>query len=252
MGPNCASQPSRCGLPDGTNTGVLAGTTLTARAGGTISTAGTVISNADIRGCLTIDAANVTIRNSRIRCTSGFAVRMPWQANSPVRNLLLENVEIDCGISEATGVAGSNFTARRLSVHGCANGFAADANVTIERSYIWGMQVVNSSHTDGIELSGANPVKIMYNTILNYGPGGTSAIISQTGSQGQPNTIIEGNLLGGGSYTLYCPRAASPGFRAINNRFVRDSYAYGPTDSCRAPYVAELSGNVWDNNNAPL
>lgn len=210
--------------------------------GTTVRVAGTVIENRLINGCVTIEAANVIIRNSKIVCGGFFAVRMPWQTNSPWRNLVMENVEIDCGYSEGTGVGGANFTARRMNVHGCTNGFAADSNVVIENSYIHDFRVVSGGHTDGVQMSAASNVTIQNNTIL--AEGNTSAIISDVG---QSNVFIGGNLLGGGAYTLYCPRDNAPNFRVVNNRFVYGFYNYGPLNSCDGSHVSQFTGNVWDD-----
>src|SRR2546427_3410110 len=53
--------------PDATNTGVPAGTALTVVNGDvTISTAGMIYENKDVRGCITVNAANVIIRKSKV------------------------------------------------------------------------------------------------------------------------------------------------------------------------------------------
>ena len=55
--------------PDASNTGVPSGTALTRYTGPlTITTDGTIISNADIYGDLKVQARNVIIRNSRLHC----------------------------------------------------------------------------------------------------------------------------------------------------------------------------------------
>jgi hypothetical protein len=62
--PDCAPKPSDCGYPDATNTGVPAGTKLEVMTGDQkITEAGTVIEGKDIRGCITVVAPHVTIRN---------------------------------------------------------------------------------------------------------------------------------------------------------------------------------------------
>ena len=67
---NCAPRPSRCGFPDETNTGVPPGVKLAVLNGNQeIKKPGTVIDGKDIRGCVDVMAANVTIRRSKISCT---------------------------------------------------------------------------------------------------------------------------------------------------------------------------------------
>ena len=69
-----APPPTGGGFPDASNTGVPAGTTLTAYSGpSTISKPGTVISGKTI-GCVRVSAPGVVIRNSKISCAGGYAV----------------------------------------------------------------------------------------------------------------------------------------------------------------------------------
>jgi hypothetical protein len=103
---NCIITPSRCGFPDSTNSGVAAGTPLTVISSGmTVSTAGAVVEDKDIRGCLTVTAANVTIRRSKVSCGGGNTIR----SNST--GLLIEDVTVSCSNTSGTGIAGGNFTA---------------------------------------------------------------------------------------------------------------------------------------------
>jgi hypothetical protein len=64
------------------------------------------------------------------------------------------------------------------------------------------------------------------------------------------NVLISGNLLAGGTYTLYCPRNNSTNVRIINNRF--GPYQYGSSNSCVSGHVAAFTGNVTDGTGAPL
>src|SRR5262249_58867725 len=68
---HCEGKPSQCGYPDETNTGVPPGTTLTQVNGDIdVKVDGTVIDGQDIHGCVRVQAANVTIRNSKVSCPS--------------------------------------------------------------------------------------------------------------------------------------------------------------------------------------
>ena len=62
-------------MPDANNTGVPPGTNLTPSGSMTITAAGAVISGRAITGAVTVDAPNVTIRNSRIVSNDFMAIR---------------------------------------------------------------------------------------------------------------------------------------------------------------------------------
>ena len=99
---NCAVAPSGCGLPDATNTGMVVGTPLTVINGDVnVTVAGTVIEGRDIRGCVRCSPPNVTIRNSKITCTFGYAILIEQGVGG---NLLIEDVEVDCRNSPTTGI----------------------------------------------------------------------------------------------------------------------------------------------------
>ncbi len=247
---DCSTRPSACGFPDATNTGVPRGTALTVINGDlTVSTAGAVIEDKDIRGCVTIQARNVTIRRSKVTCADTYGIGSFLDQYSG-GGLLIEDVEVDCENSSATAIADYGVIGRRLNLHNCENGFDINDGVTVVDSYIHDMRPTDSGHTDGIQLAGGADIVIRHNTIFN--PGGTSAIISHPNRNA--NVTIEANLLGGGAYTLYCPRESSTNFRVIDNRF--STYfspkggAFGPWDECEK--VAENRGNVWDGTLMPV
>src|SRR5690349_18091697 len=58
--------------PDASCTGVPSGTALTVVSGNmSISTANAVVDSKDIRGCVTVTAPGVVIKNSKITCSNG-------------------------------------------------------------------------------------------------------------------------------------------------------------------------------------
>jgi hypothetical protein len=247
---NCALKPSRCGYPDATNTGVPAGTKLTVIKGDlSVAKAGAVIEGKDIRGCVLIKAPNVTIRRSKVTCSGYYAIGNFIETYKG-GGLLLEDVEVDCGNRNTTGVGSYGMTARRLNIHGCENGFDIDDSTSVLDSYIHDLYEGSTGHADGIQLAGGANIRIKHNTI--FAPGGTSAIISHP--TGNANVLVEGNLLAGGAYTLYCPRDASRDYRVVANRFGRNfsakGGAYGAWTGCKK--VAVVRDNFWDNTLKPL
>jgi hypothetical protein len=140
----------------------------------------------------------------------------------------------------------------RANIHNCENGLNVGGNVTVKDSYIHDLFDGNGAHTDGAQFNqGASNITFTHNTIISPAPGGTSAIIMWDENDPQnANVLISGNLLAGGTYTLYCPRNNSTNVRIINNRF--GPYQYGSSNSCVSGHVAEFTGNVTDSTGAPL
>jgi hypothetical protein len=236
------SPPSAFGLPDASNTGVPAGVTLRASGGITASTAGAVIDGVDAPW-ISVEAPNVTIRNSRIG---------QGTESIPVLNrstgLVVEDSEI-IG-KDGTGIMFDNYTARRLEVTGTENAFQAGNNVTIVDCWVHDLDTSGDAHTDGIQFSeGAGNIVIRHNTIVPQTSGGaqsTSAIIMHTGGGAQNHDVrIEENLLDGShaSVALYAPRQAASNIFINNNRLLRGVAGY--TDSVRVPStVTEFNGNI--------
>lgn len=242
--PNCASRPSGCGFPDGTNTGVPTGTKLAVREGNQkITAAGAVIDGQDIRGCVEIAAPDVTIRRSRIACRDFFVVAS-FAERYAGGGALVQDVEIDCQNSGSTGIGSYGLTAVRVNVHGCENGFDIDNTITVRDSYIHDLYSTAENHADGIQLNPGAQIVITHNTIS--AATGTSAI--HTPRSGNSDVLVSGNLMSGGAYTLYCPQDSSTNFRVIDNRFSTlvspKGGAYGPWAYCAK--AAAVTNNVWD------
>jgi len=248
--PNCAAKPSACGFPDGANTGVPAGTGLTVVSGDLrITQAGAVVDGKDIRGCVDVRAPKVTIRRSRITCTSLYGIAS-FTESYQGGGLLVEDVEIDCHNSNTTAVGSYGLTARRLNIHGCENGFDVDTDVTVVDSYMHNFYEGATGHADGVQLAIGARLVVRHNTILQ--DIGTSALISNGTTNS--DVLLAGNLLAGGAYTLYCPKVGGAAYRVVDNRFSRlysaKSGVYGPLTDCDS--ISEFTGNVWDDTLQPL
>lgn len=249
-GNNCLANLAGCGLPYAGNTGVPAGTALTVVNGNvTLSTPGQVYEGKDVRGCVRVTAANVTIRNSRITCGGVEAGGDYVRIRSSSTGLTVTDTEVNCGDNFGIGIGSANFTAVRVNVHHCENGFdvSSPGNVVVRDSYVHDLWAENGAHADGMQWGeGASNITIDHNTIVNEN-GQTSAIImwDESGAQNN-NVLITRSLLAGGGYTLYCGRFGSSSNVVItNNRFSPGQYKYA--DSCVAPHVTTWSGNVLDS-----
>jgi hypothetical protein len=223
----------------------------------TISTSGAVISGRQINGCVTVNAPNVTIRNSKIACNGASAI---WSGST---GLVVEDVEVDCG-NEAgrTAITPRNYTARRVNAYGCENIFWAQSNVLIEDSYIHDpipCCTATRPHTDSIQVpAGAANITVRHNTVYggyisqsNFG----NAAITAAASPGSTltNMIVDNNLLAGGGYTIYCPGAPSS-FTLTNNRFSRIYIltvgGFGPLYSSCSDDLGP--GNVYHETGLPV
>lgn len=245
---NCRFNPSSCGYPDTTNTGVPAEITLTKVTGDmTIRTAGTVIDGKDITGCVTVDAPGVTIKNTRITCDGYYGILTADQAVAEGSvPLTVQDVEIVCG-GNTTAIAYANLNVWRAYIHGCENGFSLDRDATVQDSYITDIKEINGGHGDGMQFGGSvENIVINHNSVI---VGEVTAAINWTGET--VSMLVENNLLSGGGYTIYCPRVPVPqgAFKVLNNRF--GDFTYGHQDSCNMSGVV-FTGNYEDSNLQPI
>lgn len=284
-----SSTPSVCGFPDATNTGVPSGTTLTAYTGpSTITTANTTVDSKTM-GCITIRAANVTIKNSKILCADPiYVVDVDDDVGvSPIGVTLLDD-EIACvtgglaGTPHAgpgTALGDAFITARRINLYGCENAGDVNQEFDIQDSYIHDLYEDplaggDGTHTDGFQfasahfnggggasIAGVNNVTLTHNTILSMGTNGTSttlqfttsAIISNGGGIDH-NVLIQNNFLAGGGYTLNCEKGGTQGvnYRVLDNHFSR---TFATTVGAFGPSTEcadeTQSGNVIHETGAP-
>jgi len=223
--------------------------TLTPKTGDlTITADNTVIQGVDLSGCIVNHAANVVIKNSRIRCNGAYGIFNDYRLASNTGFQVVDS-EIDCmGQGGSTGISGHTMTVLRVDIHGCENGLDMQEHSNLVDSYIHDLSLVGAGHTDGIQ-SAYQYVLIQHNTIENNTSGGTSSII--TDPTHTANFTVNGNLLIniGGSYVLYCPTSTS-NFVVTNNRFYYAD-AYGYSVHCANPAIT-WSGNVNNSTGAAI
>ena len=212
---------------------------------------GKVISNQDISGCISVKANNVMIKNSRVICDQYHAIRL-YDGYS---GLIVENTEI-MGTNEKckAAVVFNNYTAKRLNVHGCADGLKAGSNTTIEFSYIHDLSSYAGQHNDGTQASSGNHIVIRNNNIQNL-KAQTSCLMIKPDSGPINDVLIDSNLLNGGGYTVYTTRTTNTttNVRVTNNAFGRDytwgifrnTNDYGTVDTV-------FNGNYWADTKEPI
>jgi hypothetical protein len=266
----CMPQPSACGFPDRTNTGVVGGTTLSPESGAvTLSTPGQVYENKQLTGTITVTAPNVTIRNVKLIVAdpSYGNKAFGWQNN--VSGLKLEHVEIDLnGHYDVKGIAFDGYTASNVFIHNGSDCAHMGSNVTIQNSYCVlgpdangdgaiddGSFCNGPQHFDGLQSDGGRNITIRHNTIRNP-CAQTSAILMSTNTERIENVTIDQNLVSGGGYTIYCGTdeggvAANLTYtrNVISKEFFRNGGRYGSSTSCDK--AANAGGNISDGEFVP-
>lgn len=276
----CVTQPSRCGYPDASNTGVVAGNSLrsvpadvTAGPGWhwdkrgwlEIDGSGAIIENLAVAGNVNVEASDVTIRDVRIAVSGDtFGISLRHANNATIQD---------------TEIAGSDATAGRLlvgvkDIYGDAVGTRVErVNVfhvatgiqiyqgLIADSYIHDVGYRDGDHTNGTTSNGsAEMLTIRHNTVLNEN-GQTDAISLFQDFGVEANRLIDDNLVGGGAYSVYGGanpgKAATSNIRIINNRFTTKFFPngglYGPVTAFDPSGSGNLwSGNIWDETGLPV
>jgi hypothetical protein len=223
---------------------VPAGVTLRPSGSITVEQAGQVVEGLDVTGSITVLADDVTIRNVRITSGDYYPIRYFDNDN---HGLTVEDSEIVglSGNDVTSAIAFANYTARRLDIHGTADGLKADANVLIEDCWIHDLSNGEGEHNDGVQSTGGKGVVIRHNDIS-----GASNATVQTGDEdaATEDLTVECNWLDGGGYALNIRGSGATvprNTRVVQNRFGRNS-VYGPwTIDDPNPVV---SGNVYDDD----
>ena len=275
-----------CGWAGAANTGYPDGQVFskTVTGGLTISTDGTVIDGYKISGGVTVNAKNVTIRNSWITNSAGGAngtgvVKILNGASATIDHNLLdglnathacvwhEGASMVVTANECTGVNDGIFSwASTVGVDGTGDNF------TIADNWLHNFttQAANG-HIDGYQTEGAKNGVIRHNT-FDVSQDQNSAIAIWNSRKNASNIAVTGNLIQGGGFSIYAedysPSEASPagGYTVTNitftdNRFSNSRYAcvgsYGvwftrgaPSDGWhRSGNVLLETGQNLDNNN---
>jgi len=240
--------------PDASNTGVPVGVSLKPSGSLVITKPGTVINGLDISGCVTIDAADVTITNSRIRCGSDAgAVRMSSGS------LVMSHSEID-GLGNAPQcIAFNNFTLQAVNIHGCEDGIKFGSNDVVENSWVHGLARGIGTHNDAMQTLGGDNDVIRGNTLDAYDAATDDPMNAaiQTGHlvEALRDVVVDGNYMDGGNYTVNAGATSTDGYPIsgyvfTNNVFGHDA-RYGPVTGLGSG-ISFDSSNVWVDTNTSV
>jgi len=283
---DCFPQPSRCGYPDATNTGVPLGSSLTPSGPVTVTRDGTTLSGLEIVGRVVVAADDVTIEGSRIAPSWGGSGSYAVILNQGADDFTIRDSEVLGPASRRHGLQSAVWnhygnpgaTATRVYFHRCADcwegaGTFRDDYMVVDAAY-------TGSHDEDIYVCG-DRVDVDHSTLINR-HNQTATVFGDTAGCGGNRFIVTDSLLAGGGFVLY-PQANSEArtgsTRVVGNRFARCGTAAvyekssGGT-SCRggpdragvfphggyygvAAYYYRGKGqawrrNVWDDNLRPV
>jgi len=271
------AQPSKCGYPDATNTGVSASSSLkrvpedvksgpgwTWDSRGWLNAGdGAVVENLIINAPIDVVGKNVVVRNNKITVSGeSWGVALRHATNATIQNNeigVLGVPRLLVGVKDIYGDArGTRVIANEIV--NTSTGVQIYEGL-IEGNYIHDMGFKSGDHTNGTTSNGGTAqLTIRGNTVFNQLTQ-TDAISLFQDFGVEANRVITGNLVAGGGYSIYGGGDNDFGktynIKITNNRF---SNIYFPKGGYYGPYTAfdptgsgnEFSGNIWDHNGQPV
>ncbi len=263
--------PGGYAMPDASNTGPPADTSLTTYSGPcTITTNGTTLDERDITcATLTIEASNVTISNSE----SG-PIYLD-ETDDQYDNLTISYVKVDAGTATggfATGIYGHEITVEFTEVIGGNRSMYCDRDCTVTSSWFHSQSIADTPriHASGLRQNtdlDARGNRISCDAQDTSSGGGCSAAITGYGDWNtiERNTFINNWI--GPTYGGYCAYGGSTGGKPFpngnninftDNIFYRDGSfpncgVWGPiTDFDNSEPTNTWSNNVWSDNGDPV
>ncbi|MFC7275725.1 hypothetical protein ACFQS1_17185 [Paractinoplanes rhizophilus] len=246
---------ARGSFPGAGNTGIPAGTKLKATSSSVlrIKKAGTVVNGVDIRADISVEADNVTIKNSRVITAGEWGIIQ----RENVKGLVVQDSEIRGNgkdrLQHAIFNLGGHITILRNDMSVVSDAISTSVGL-IQDNYLHDPIYFDGDHTDMIQSNsgpgGGQQLVIRHNTVVNT-LDQTAAIALFQDFGVQHDAIIENNLLAGGGYTLYGgagTKGTSFNIKVTGNVFSREvhpkSGQYGPV----AYWDKNGAGNVWQGN----
>jgi hypothetical protein len=271
----CSAQPNTPGGSDGVggcfpgpgNTGIPAGTTLTAYTGPcTITAANTVIDSKTINCDLEVEAPGLVVRKSRL---NGNIANAEGSNNS----YRVEDSYIDAspnGPRAARGIQTTHYTVVRSEIVGGNSGGYCQLDCTLQDSWIHGTELDPNSLWHASALRVEQGSNLIHNTLAcDYmGPFNNDEIGCSADMTGYPDfapinhNTIDGNLfIANPSGAGFCAYGGGTGTKPYSNDSLNAKYivfrnnvfqrgsngkcgTYGPVTD----FISTRTGNVWDNN----
>lgn len=261
--PPTSPAPSTGAFPNGSNTGVPAGVSLSDYSGPmTIKTNGTVIDGKSIVGDLRIQAKNVVVKNSVIKGD----VRIDSEDTGYSFAISDSNIYAGRALGQdafdGTGIGARDFTATGVNVQGGKRSINCFTNCTIRDSYVHDQTTDNTGveHESAIRM-GSNST-LVHNTLLCNAPdvapeAGCSGDLTGYGDFAPvKNNLIQNNLFKAttGATCAYGGSSGGKPFSASasNIRFIDNVFERGNRKSDHGTYICGYYATVLDfNKSAP-
>ncbi|MEV4569176.1 right-handed parallel beta-helix repeat-containing protein [Nonomuraea sp. NPDC049419] len=247
-------EPSQKVWPGPGNTGVPEGVRLRKSGSMRVTKNGTVIDGVEVTGYITVEADDVTIRNTRVRGTKGWWGILQREGRT---GLTVEDTEIFGNGKQRTqfGILnqGKMITIRRVDIHTISNGILTQQGL-VEDSYVHDPKYYSGDHTDMIMSTGppapGTELIIRNNTVINtLDQTGAIALFQDFGVV--KNVTVEGNLLAGGGWSLYAgagDKGTSSNIKVIGNVFSRKVWPKGGAAGPVSYWDNDGPGNRWEGN----
>lgn len=182
----------------------------------TITTPNAVYDKFHHKGSIEIKADNVTLKRCHIEHTGGYKVVYVGAKNAVIEDCTIVG-KSKVGLACVAAISPGNYTARRVNVSGCADGFKIAGDVTIEDSYSHGLFKYGSAdtgtHNDSMQVNNtatAKTVVIRGNAFYHYpcdsnrhlqgGGAITKLVLEDNFFYGSHGVLNLGGAIGGGQF----------------------------------------------------
>ncbi|MFB9239233.1 hypothetical protein ACFFWC_27495 [Plantactinospora siamensis] len=242
--------------PGPTTTGVPAGTVLRNQTGTlNLRTAGQIVTNLNLTGCVNVYASNVQILKSRITCNSTtFAIRVITGAVK----LLVQDVEVNGSGLTAAAICCSDVTVNRSNVYNTIDAIRLGNNTTVINSYIHGLMPQPGSHNDTLQTTGGTGILVQHNRLEPYNaalknPFNACIMIGSEQAPAVINLLFTDNYCDGGNYSIGVRTdLVATNVRLTKCKYGRD-FRYGIIARPNQTGIYfERSTNVWFDNGLPV
>lgn len=228
-----------------------------------IRTPGKVVDGLEVHGRVSVEAPNVTIRNTRVIVPTGSETAGISNNNDNGAGMLVSNVEVlaENAAPGVNGVVGHDFTLESSEIHHVTDQVhITGSNVTVRDNWFHDnyhfesdpYQGGGASHDDSIQIIGGGNITIASNRFT----GAYNAGVQITQSIRDVNGVtIRDNLLGGGGCTVNIAekgRGPVGGLVIRDNRFLSDQRIDGCAIIHPSSTKVTHSGNVWDDSGRPV
>jgi hypothetical protein len=235
------------GFPGPATTGVPDGVVLTPSKKLRITRDGTTLDGLDIQGCLTVDADDVTITRSRIRCHHNKAVIALVDGH---RGLTVSDSELDGTARASISTSGPGLTLLRNDLHSSIDGPRVASDTVIEGNWVHDLTRRGDSHNDALQTLGAKNVVIRGNSLQAYDfqdqdPHNAALMISPDNGGRVQDLLVEGNYLDGGNVTVNVSEAQDAVYRDV---VLRDNVVGPHSRFGKAFQGGDHPGVLWESN----